>query len=264
MIVPFDENKLRWRTNFAMNITAPKNISFNVHTIWSEEKLVDYLHQSAEYLMKKTWLQAIKVGLFSTLPGLSYQLEAKFLTNNTKETAARHLHWWQQGIRSTKRNNTVEDLESELDGNKTIKEDRTQRIGAHLVALSEFNRMIATDQTGIFPIVSERGNKYIMVLYNYNLNAFSNRSQRKNRARISRWIQHIVWKTHQSSSKTSDTTIRQWSIEGFDKLHWSKRIKYQLASLYNHKFNLAKCMIKTFKNHQISNLHGCGTEFPAR
>ena len=83
--------------------------------------------------MKKTWLQAIKAGFFATWPGLSYQLVSKFLPDDNEETAAGHLHRRRQGIRSTKKNNTIDDLEPEIEGNETIKKDRTQRIGVHLI-----------------------------------------------------------------------------------------------------------------------------------
>ena len=40
-------------------------------------------------------------------------------------------------------------------------------------------------------------------------------------------------------------------------------MKYQLASPYDHRLNPAECAIQSFKNHLISNLHGCDKEFPA-
>lgn len=61
--------------------------------------------------------------------------------------------------------------ETELDGKGKITKDRKQRIGAHIVPLEELNGMIATDQTGRFPIVSISRMQYIMILYNYDSNA---------------------------------------------------------------------------------------------
>ena len=42
--------------------------------------------------MKKTWLQAIKDGFFTTWLGLTYELVAKFLPETSEEIAAGHLH----------------------------------------------------------------------------------------------------------------------------------------------------------------------------
>jgi hypothetical protein len=73
----------------------------------------------AGYPVKKTWLAAIKADEYATWPGLTYELVSKHLTN-TEETAMGHLHKRRQNIRSTKPkpvpNNTVEDLETELQG----------------------------------------------------------------------------------------------------------------------------------------------------
>jgi hypothetical protein len=100
-------------------------------------------------------------------------LVAKHL-QNTEETAMGHLHKRRQNIRSTipkpVPNNTVEDLEPELQGQFFLNKDRTQRIGVHLVGMEELNGMILTDQTGRFPVKSSKGKLYIMVLNNYDSN----------------------------------------------------------------------------------------------
>ena len=83
---------------------------------------------------------------------------AKFIPETSKETAAGHLHRRRQGIQST-RKNTIEIIEAELPGQGTLRPNRQQRIGVHLVAhnevIIELNGMISTDQTGRFPIVSQ-------------------------------------------------------------------------------------------------------------
>ena len=130
--------------------------------------------------MKKTWLQAIKDGFFTTWPGLTYKLVSKFLPENSEETAAGHLHRRQQGIGSTRvpvveRLNTVEMMEPELPGQGALKQNCQQRVGVHLIAHDELiiklNGTISTNQTGRFPIMSQKGNQYMMVLYNYDSNA---------------------------------------------------------------------------------------------
>ena len=41
---------------------------------------------------------------------------------------------------------------------------------SHNELLIELNEMISTNQTSRFPIVSQKGNQYTMVLYNYDFN----------------------------------------------------------------------------------------------
>ena len=66
-------------------------------------------------------------------------------------------------------------MEPELSGQVQLHNNRQQRVGVHLVANDELiiklNGTISTDQTGQFPIVSQKGNQYTMVLYNYDSNA---------------------------------------------------------------------------------------------
>ena len=80
---------------------------------------------------------------------------AKFLPDDTEETAAGHLQRLRQGVQSTRRNNSPEDLEPELEGQGSINKDHTQRVGVHIVknetVIDELNGIISTDQTGKFP-----------------------------------------------------------------------------------------------------------------
>ena len=65
-------------------------------------------------------------------------------------------------------------MEPELPGQEKIMQNREQGVGIHIVSrdaiILELNGMISIYQTGRFPIVSQRGNKYIMVLHNYDSN----------------------------------------------------------------------------------------------
>ena len=66
-------------------------------------------------------------------------------------------------------------MEPELLGQGQLNPNREQRIGVHLVAqneiITDLNGVISTNQAGIFPIVSQQGNQYKMVLNNYDSNA---------------------------------------------------------------------------------------------
>jgi hypothetical protein len=126
LATPFDNQSLTWKT--ATTVPGPRvdpvqpvplNLAQNIQRLRTKGQLVEYLHQAAGHPVKKTWLAAIKAGEYATWPGLTYELVSKHL-QNTEETAMGHLHKRRQNIRSTKPkpvpNNTVEDLESELQG----------------------------------------------------------------------------------------------------------------------------------------------------
>jgi hypothetical protein len=184
LAAPFDKQSLTWKTTVqpprvvpvATTVQPPRVIPVanNVHRLRIEEQLCDYFQRAAGHPVKKTWLAAIKAGEYATWPGLTYELVSNHLYD-TEETSMGHLHKRRQNIRSTKIKpkpiqNTVEDLELELQGQFFIKKDRTERVGVHLVGMEDLNGMIPTDQTGRFPVILLKGKSYIMVMYNYDFN----------------------------------------------------------------------------------------------
>ena len=66
-------------------------------------------------------------------------------------------------------------MEQVLPGQGQLHHNRQQRVGMYLVpndeSIIKLNGTISTDQTGQYPIVSQKGNQYTMVLYNYDSNA---------------------------------------------------------------------------------------------
>ena len=52
-----------------------------------------------------------------------------------------------------------------------ILQSRKRRVGVHLVSFDKLKGYIATDLCGVYPTISNRGMKYILVLYDYDSNA---------------------------------------------------------------------------------------------
>ena len=157
MTIPFDEKILTWKTDLNGQAKPLFNIASIIHQIQSKEILCDYLHQPAGYPVKKTWLQAIKDGFFTSWSGLIFALVSKFLPETSEETASEHIHKQQQGIQSTRvpvveKLNTIEMMDPELPGQQKLHHNRQQRVGVHLVANDEsiikLNGTMSMDQTG--------------------------------------------------------------------------------------------------------------------
>jgi hypothetical protein len=105
--------------------------------------------------------QSNKNGNFSSWPGLNEHSVEKYLSKSTS-TAKGHLNEQRQNARTTK----IKDaqlLNSEADLDHGIK---TQYVYAATIDAGQ----IYTDQTGRFPVVSSKGNKCIMLLYDYDSN----------------------------------------------------------------------------------------------
>ena len=153
-------------------------------------------------------------------------------------------------------------MEPELEGQGELKPQREERIGIHLVSneelIIELNGMIATDQTGRFPIVSQRGNQYTMVLYNYDSNAILAEGAKQ---RTGTELTATYDKLYKRLTKAGiihiiqrlDNEVSQIMITAIEE----KKLTYQLASPHDHQLNPAERAIQTWKNHFIINLHGC-------
>eukprot|EP00956_Cyclotella_meneghiniana_P042677 scaffold249030_cov93-Cyclotella_meneghiniana.AAC.1 len=76
-------------------------MALNAHDLPSVGALVHYLHATAGFPVKATWLAAIKAGNYSSWPGLTYANASKYCPSSD-ETIKGHLAQVRQGIRSTK------------------------------------------------------------------------------------------------------------------------------------------------------------------
>jgi hypothetical protein len=106
--------------------------------------------------------QSNKKWNFSSWPGLNEHTVEKHLSKSTS-TAKGHLNQQRQSARTTK-NKDAQLLDSKNDKDHGIK---TQFVYAATIDAGQIN----TDKAGRFPVVSSKGNKYIMILYDHDSNA---------------------------------------------------------------------------------------------
>jgi hypothetical protein len=134
----------------------------HAHDNINQKDLINYLHAACFSPVKSIWITAIKKGNFTSWPGLTEQAVEKHLSKSTSTTKG-HLNQQRQNARTTK----VKDpkvIVTEPDLDHGIK---TQFVYAATIDAGQ----IYTDQTGRFPVVSSKGNKYIMIVYDYDSNA---------------------------------------------------------------------------------------------
>lgn len=141
----------------------------NIYELQTKHDIVTYLHQACCSPITSTWLKAIEAGHFTTWPGLTVDLVQKHLHKSIATTKG-HLRQECQGLRSTQpkiqptiSNSTVKPVMT------TLEPSNVQTHWAFMEPI-EITGQIFSDQTGRFPITSCRGNKYIMVVYDYNSN----------------------------------------------------------------------------------------------
>jgi hypothetical protein len=157
-----DPKSCFWRINLKQK-NEPKIVQCNhAHENNNQEDLINYLHVACFSPVKSTWIKAIKNGNFSSWPGLNEHTVEKHLSKSTS-TAKCHLNQQRQNARTT-RIKYAQLLDPENDIYHGIK---TQFVYAATIDAGQ----IYTNQTGRLPVVSSKGNKYIMILYDYDSNA---------------------------------------------------------------------------------------------
>jgi hypothetical protein len=150
---------------------------FNVYNVKTQPELVRYLHASAGFPTKPTWLHAVKNRQYASWPSLTPKAIAKHFAES-EETLKGHARKTKSGQGSTKRNpgweNTLinkhkDDAEAEI----TRPTTRKRNIFVQIFNVEEDESLLKmyTDQTGHFPKISSQGNQHVRVLVELDSNA---------------------------------------------------------------------------------------------
>jgi hypothetical protein len=212
------------------------------------------MHAACFSPVKSTWITAIKNGNFSSWPGLTEHAVEKHLSKSTSTTKG-HLNQQRQNARTTKIKDTKE-IGTEPDFDHEIK---SQLVYAATLDAGQ----IYTDQTGRFPVISSKGNKYIMILYDYESNAILAQPIKDRTAPellkafqvmeqelVARGLKPKLMKLDNEASKLLKTYLHQ------------QNIAFQLIPPYSHRRNSAERATRSFKDHLIAGLFSTDRSFP--
>jgi hypothetical protein len=178
------------------------NAANSVYEMETKADLVPYLHRCSYSPTTSGWLKAIKNGFFTTWPGLDETLSKNISpsqsppsnainVSNSKHTI-QFIH--DELIQTASANARLDKNSAEFkNANKLLRtasdaarlttkpnkfhqilqDDNEPKTCTNIVYVKaiEATGQIYTNQTGRFPTTSCRGNKYIMILYDYDSNA---------------------------------------------------------------------------------------------
>jgi hypothetical protein len=145
---------------------APQHAANSVYELTKKRDIVRYLHQACCSPVSSTWIKAIDAGYFATWPGLTAELVRKHLPKSIA-TSKGHLCHERQGLRSTQPPVTQPKV-TFADSKPLEPQTRTNWVFKKPINVTG---QIYSDQTGRFPTTSSRGNKYVMIVYDYDSNA---------------------------------------------------------------------------------------------
>ena len=235
-----------------MNIPKTSEEINNVYELPSTEKAIRFLHAAAGFPPRLTWLKAIRMGNYDSWPMISVKNVNKYFPESN-ETQKGHMRQTREGIRTTKIKETNEENLPE----KPLKKERDIMIKTY-----EMRELIATDQTGKFPITSSRGSKYIMVMCEIDGNAILTATM-KNRTEgemIKAYLS-LIQRLKNAGIKPKHQILDNEASEAFKAAIW-ENCEIQLVPPDTHRRNHAERAIQTFKSHFISILAGVDPSFP--
>jgi hypothetical protein len=157
-----DPKSRLWRVDLKQRFETKEVQCNHAHGNSNKKDLINYLHAACFSPVKSTGITAIKNGHFTSWPGLTEHAVEKHLYKSTSTTKGHLNQQRKNAIMSKVKDPKV--IITEPDFDQGIK---TQ----YLYAATIYAGQTYTDQTGIFPVVSSKGNKYIMILYDYDSNA---------------------------------------------------------------------------------------------
>jgi hypothetical protein len=178
----------------------------------------------------------------------------KYLSKSTA-TAKGHLNQQRQDAGTTNIKD-AETIDTEPDPDQGLK---TQYIYAATIDAGQ----IYTDQTGRFPVISSKGNKYIMVLYDYDSNAILAQPIKSRTA--SELLKAFQLMEQELVAKGLKPKLMKLDNEASKLLKnylYKQEIAFQLVPPYSHRRNSAERAIRSFKIHLIAGLCSTDKSFP--
>ena len=240
------------RTNRGRN----KETAANVYSLPSIPQTIRYLHASAGFPVKETWVKAINNGNYISWPGLTAEAVNKHFPESV-ETHKGHMKKQRQNVRSTKR------VVEETSGDGDVKLNRTLTKHNILVKVVNAQQTVYSDQTGRLPVQSNRGNRLLMVLYEVDGNYIDAELMRDHSDKSMIKAYQALWaRTTRMRKENPKLHILDNEASAAFKAEIRKNCEYQLVPPDTHRRNLAERAIQTFKSHFIAILAGVDPTFP--
>eukprot|EP00804_Cyclotella_cryptica_P006123 CCRYP_010735-RA/>CCRYP_010735-RA protein AED:0.28 eAED:0.28 QI:0/0/0/1/1/1/2/0/432 len=222
----------------------------NVYDLPSTKQAIKWLHATCGYPVKSTWIKVIKAGNFHGWPLLTAANVLNYYPETIK-TPKGHLNQTRKNVRSTKPKQPFEEPH-------TINSRATKN------AMSTPRETIFTDQTGKFPVRSQNGHHYIMIMVEIDsstilVEPIKNRKD----AKLTRAYTTLMTRLHRAGIQPRKHILDNEISQAMkDLIHDKYRMQYELAPPGCHRHNAAEVAIRNFKCHFLSILAGVAYNFP--
>jgi hypothetical protein len=250
-----------WTTHLKTPLQANATYSAPLKTT-----ALQHLHASLFCPTTQTWIKAINNRHFTSWLPFTAREVRKHLPKSIATTLG-HLDQQRKNLWSTKRNQKHKPIEDQdgIDDTNPEQETPSRTCVANLVEINDPTSKSYSDLTGRFPIHSNQGNLYVLLIYLCNENAIiveplKNRSEGEQLCAYQTLLQRIPksqqprihWMDNEASTALKRMLIEEYHME------------YQLVPPHIHRRNAMERAIRTFKNHFVAGLCSTHPDFPLR
>ena len=240
-------------------IKPDTSLANHVYENKSNIDLVMHYHQACWSPAKATWIAAIKKNYFATWPGLTAELVQKYLPKS-EHTVKGHLKQDFKNKNSTKQDEVQKSMDNITQFTSQDNKTRTHDV---FLTVTDLQGKICTDQTGRFPVTSSRGNKYIMIAYDYDSNTINAEALKP---RTGESLKNAYMKIQalltSRGLKPKLHFLDNECAASFKVFMKSVDEAFQLVPPHLHRRNAAERSIQTWKNHFIAGLTSVHPDFP--
>ena len=230
-----------------------KHHAYTLFTPKTQQHLVQWLHAAALSPSPSTFLDAIQRNFFATWPGLTTNIVRRHLTQ-TDANVKGHLDQQRQCKR---KHPSQEDQPIPSTGT------HSHTIYAAILDPATPTGCTYSDLTSCFPIQSNRGANYILVVYEYDSNAIIVCPLRNRTAsEITGVFQRVIQYLHARGLRPRLHTLDNEASAILRDYLRSEDVEYQLVPPRIHRWNASERAIRTFKNHFIAGLASTDPNFP--
>ncbi len=147
--------------------------------------------------------------------------------------------------------------------------DKNQTIIPHvkkhdiLILMYNAKATMSSDQTGKFPAVSSKGNKYVMVLHDVNSNlSWAEPMKNQTGGELILARNRALTRMQQQGINPKHQILDNQASESYKDAIRASGMTYQLVPPDDHWCNMTEKAIQTFKDHFIGVLSGCTAIMP--
>jgi hypothetical protein len=233
------------------------------------QQLMQYYYACLNYPIPSSLLQAMDGGYFRGWRGVTSQRVQRHI-KGSPESAMGHLDQVRQGTRSTQPRtptgatiHTMPGLHIDDHMANAPQAPLNARTNLVFMQIHAIDGVISSDQTGRFPITSNRGNAYVAVFYIYDANYIrfipikSRSKEELLRAyhKVYKWL--LVWGFKPFLHKMDNETSHE--VETFIQ---GQQTRLQYTPPDMHRTNPAERTIHTCKNQFLLGITGLPKSFP--